>query len=97
MRAVSGRMETIKNTPFAQIEANYDRVSFASAGLNGIGISYVDVDDADSRLLKVTIPFCFRLPNGRVIGEDKDLDAALDAGEDLDGNGRLDSVTEIET
>ena len=43
------------------------------------------------RLFEAKITASFKLPNGRIIGEDKNLNGILDAGEDLNGNGELDS------
>jgi len=43
------------------------------------------------RLFEAKITAHFKLPNGRIIGEDKNLNGILDAGEDLNGNGELDS------
>ena len=93
--AAKSKLEEIKNTAFNQIYANYHNVSFTAAGLNGRGVRYVDNSDPD--LLHVIIEFCWRQPNGRIIGEDQDLDGLLDGGEDDNGNGRLDSIVILDT
>jgi hypothetical protein len=50
-----------------------------------------------TRSFKIRIVACWRNQNGRVIGEDKNLNGTLDAGEDLDGNGLIDSPAVIES
>ena len=55
------------------------------------------MDDSNPDLLHVSVVFCWKQPNGRVLGEDKDLDGQLDVGEDMNSNGRLDSIVQIET
>ncbi len=56
----------------------------------------VYVNDIDPEFLLVTISVCWRQGN-RVIGEDIDLDGALDTGEDANGNGIIDSTVELVT
>lgn len=87
------RMDTIKNTAFDQVKATYNNVTFNIGGLNGKGISYVD--DTNPKLLKITIPISWKQKNGRLFGEDADLDGVLDAGEDKNANGLLSSPVEI--
>jgi len=89
------RVEQIRNTPFNQLVATYDNTAFSTVGLNGIGVSYVD--DADPELFQITVTVCWREKNGRIIGEDSDLDGILDPGEDMNGNGMLDSYAQIVT
>jgi len=47
-------------------------------------------------LLQATVSVCWRQKN-RVIGEDKNLNGALDAGEDANGNKIIDSPVELTT
>ena len=93
VHGVKSRFEEIKNTSFSQIKANYNNVTFTAANLNGIGVSYVD--DANPILLKVTVTFCWKQGNGRVLGEDKNLNGQLNTGEDQNGNGLLDSPAQL--
>ncbi len=94
IKAVKSRMETIKNTPFVNLSALYNNVTFTSPNLpGGIGVSYVDTTTAD--LYKVTVVFCWKQKNGRVVGEDKNLNGVLNVGEDLDGNGLIGSIVEV--
>ena len=89
------RMETIRNEDFGNLVTNYHGVTFTEANFNGIGVSYVDTSDPD--LYQITVSFCFATKNGRVIGEDDDLDGNLDAGEDDNGNGIIDSPVQLVT
>ena len=93
--ASKNRMAQIDNTIYGQVFANYNSTTFTAAGLNGIGVTYVN--NADPNLLDITISFCWRERNGRVIGEDKDLDGVLDAGEDTDGDNMIDSLVSLTT
>lgn len=93
INASRSQIEQMKNTDFAQIAANFNNVTYTVPGFNGIGVSYVTT--VSTNLIQVTATFCWQQRNGRVVGEDKDLDGAVDAGEDANGNGRLDSPTQI--
>jgi hypothetical protein len=92
------KIEEIRNTEYDLITTN-----FASGGTpgntfdlspgQGKGVIYIDSSVAN--LLEVSVVVCWRNKDGRVIGEDKDLDGALDAGEDLDGDSRIDSTVNL--
>lgn len=92
--AVKSRMEDIKNTDFSNIMNNYNKITFTANGINGRGVSYVEIDNANPKLLKVTVTFCWKQRSGLLIGEDADLDGQLDAGEDKNANNILDSITQ---
>lgn len=85
----------IEGTAFDQIAASYHQTTFTETGLNGRGVSYVDSSNAN--YLKLTSSFSWRQKNGRIIGEDKDLDGIIDAGEDANANGMLDSPVMLTT
>ena len=93
VQAARSRMEQIKDTSFSQIMGNYNIVTFTAAGLNGKGVSYVDNTNPD--LLLVTISFCWQQKNGKIIGEDSNLNGLVDAGEDKNGNGMIDSPVQL--
>ncbi|MBM3252424.1 MAG: prepilin-type N-terminal cleavage/methylation domain-containing protein [Candidatus Omnitrophica bacterium] len=95
INGANANAEEITKHDFASIKADYDEKTFTPDYLNGIGISYVD--DTNSELLKITVTVCWRQQRGRVVGEDKDLDGQIDAGEDANGNGMLDSIAQIVT
>lgn len=88
-------LASIENTPFANILTTYNNATFTAAGVNGRGVTYVTSLDAD--LLRVTSVFCWQEKNGRVMGEDTNINGALNAGEDANGNGVLDSPVEMTT
>ena len=73
----------------------YNKRSFTPIGFaagSASGIVYTDVvPNSSSNLYDVTVAVCWRQKNGRVIGEDQNLNGILDGGEDTNGNGRLDS------
>jgi len=90
------KLEEIKNHTYALIETDYNNVPFNIAGLTGMGVSYVD--DTNPDLLMVTVTVCWRQKNGRIVGEDTNLNGQLDSGEDtIDPNGRLDSLAQVVT
>jgi type II secretory pathway pseudopilin PulG len=111
--ALQAQMEGIKNTVFANLTA-LNNTNFAVTGNNssdiiGTGVIGVfDVNDpfrntnttyADLKRVRIVISFRSR---ARIIGEDKNLNGILDAGEDdpgygVNGTGRLDSPVEAVT
>ena len=93
--AAQARLEEIKSTPYDHIKGMYHTTTFSPPSLDGMGVSYVD--DSDPRLLLVTVTVCWRQPNGRVIGEDKNLNGILDAGEDTNMNNMIDSLVTLTT
>lgn len=91
--SAKSKMEQILNTPvFADLD-DYNAISFTPAGFNGKGISYVT--DVNVRFKTIVVAVCWRQKNGRVIGEDKNLNGTLDAGEDLDGDGKIGSIVQL--
>lgn len=93
--ASKSRMELIRNTPKAQLSATYNGVTFTDNRLNGTGVSYVDETDPD--LTQIIVSFSWRQKGGRIIGEDLNLSGAVNAGEDTNGNGILDSPVMLRT
>jgi len=103
---VQAKMEEIKQTDFAALAGftlDYDENSFFqdeaqyNAGLKKGVIIATLTNTAYDDLRQARIITCFN-SRGRVIGEDKNLNAVLDAGEDiLIVNGVLDSPVEAAT
>ncbi|MCK9573232.1 MAG: hypothetical protein M0R20_02370 [Candidatus Omnitrophica bacterium] len=93
--AAQGLIEEIRSTPFPQIVDDYNGLTFV---LNDIpeSMGIVFVDDTNPELLEVTVSVCWKHRN-RIIGEDQDLDGVLDAGEDANGNGIIDSPAQLTT
>lgn len=94
-QAVRNKMENIKDTSFATIYNTYNNTTFTAVGINGRGVIYVD--QTDPELLVIKIAFCWKQPNGRLMGEDKNLNGVLNAGEDSNANGQIDSYVQITT
>ncbi len=96
--AVQAKMEELKKTSYAGLLAfngvTFDIAGFASSNAKGLievtnNLGYVDLTR-----LRIVISFKSR---GRLIGEDNNLNGALDSGEDANCNGRLDSPIELVT
>jgi len=89
-------MERIHSLAFSSISAGTFEID-AIAGADSEGI--VEVCNADPELLVVTVTVCWRQRNGRIIGENSDLDDGVFdlVTEDENGNGRLDSPAQIVT
>ena len=85
------------NYPSIVVNANLTRWSFPLP-VNNLPTNkcVVYVDDTDPEFLLVTISVCWR-QGSRIIGEDLNLNGALDAGEDTNGNGIIDSTVELVT
>lgn len=94
-QAVRNKMENIKNTDFAMLFATHNNTTFTVAGINGRGVVYVNT--ANPALVQIKVVFCWRQPNGRLVGEDTNLNGALNAGEDQNGNGQIDSYAQVTT
>ncbi len=92
---VKNRITTIENTAFNQIYNTYNNTTFTIAGLTGMGKTYVD--NSNPNHVTVTISFCWRERNARVIGEDENLNGTLNGGEDANGNGQIDSIVGMAT
>lgn len=94
------KLEEIRNYTYDDIAADY-----ASGGTIGntfnlsqiTGKGVITIDSSTASLLKIDIAVSFRGKDGRIIGEDLDLDGVIDAGEDVNGNGVLDSPVELST
>jgi len=93
--AAQGLLEEMRSSSYVQLYDDYHGLLFTVNDIpDSRGIVYVD--DSNPELLKVTVAVCWR-SGSRVIGEDRDLDGVLDAGEDANGNGMIDSVVELVT
>lgn len=95
LRVCQKTLTQMETTSFDQIAATYHQQSFTSTDLSGRGVTYVD--SSDPNYLKLTASFSWRQKNGRILGEDKDLDGVIDAGEDQNSNGMLDSPIMLTT
>ena len=88
-------IEQIRATPFTQILNTWDNLTFSVNNMpTNKGIIYIDNTNAE--LFIVTISVSWRQGN-KIIGEDTNLNAVLNAGEDKNGNNMLDSTVELTT
>ncbi len=95
VQGVKNKVEEIKASTYNDIYDNYNNTTFTVAGLNGIGVIYVD--NATTKLLEVKVVFCWALADGRVIGEDTNMNGVLNNGEDKNGNNQIDSYVQVIT
>jgi len=92
---VKKELAAIENTTFNQIYTTYHNATFTIPDINGIGKVAVD-NTVDDHVI-VHVSFSWQERRGRVMGEDKNLNGVLNAGEDANGNGLLDSTVEMTT
>ncbi|MCG2711106.1 MAG: prepilin-type N-terminal cleavage/methylation domain-containing protein [Candidatus Omnitrophica bacterium] len=98
MNHVQGVMDEVRNVPFSDLSALYNNKQFQVAELQAKGITHqglITVTNIEPGYLdQVRIVVCWRQKD-RVIGEDENLNANLDAGEDQNTNGVIDSPCQI--
>ena len=62
-----------------------------------MGIAYIDIDNTTTpKILTATVSVCWK-QGDKIIGEDVNLNGVLNAGEDTNGNGLIDSPMELIT
>lgn len=99
--AARNRIEDIRTAAFDTIVATYHNRVFDASGFT-VGSAKgrstaVYVAGSGNELIDVRVVVCFRGRDGKVIGEDDGrgggiaLDGVLNGGEDVNGNGLLDS------
>ena len=93
-------MEQIRTHDFDTIATDYAAGgtpgdTFTLTSINGEAVVYVT--SVNSSLLDVEVVVCWTDKYSRVIGSDLDIDGDVDAGEDPDGDGRLDSIVSLRT
>ena len=94
------KLEEIRSSNFATVVTNYSSGGTPGNTFNlsqgtGKGVIYIDSSNAD--LLEINVVVCWQDNNGRIVGEDINLNGILDGGEDLNGNGRIDSPANLIT
>ncbi len=94
-QAVKNKMEDIKATSFANISTTFNNATFTANNINGRGVIYVN--SSNPVLLQIKVVFCWRQQNGRLIGEDSNLNGVLNSGEDKNANNQLDSYVQVIT
>ena len=94
MAEAQSKMEEMRNTNFASVLTDYSPSgtpgnTFSLTNLTGKGVIYIDSSSSDIYTVQITV--CWREYDGRIVGEDGDLDGALGVSEDTDGNGKISS------
>ncbi len=95
LKAARDRMEVVKGTVFSAITTTFNNVAFNVTGFTGKGVTYVTTVDAKN--IRVVVSVSWKQKNGRVYGEDKNLNGVLNAGEDKNADGKLNSPVDIST
>ncbi len=93
MVEVQNKLEEIRNLDYSSLSGGF----FLLNNLVGSGVIYVD-NFTNPDLLTITVVISWLSEkDGQAIGEDKNFNGVLDAGEDLNGNGRVDSPVSLTT
>ena len=100
MGEAQDKLEEILNHAYAQITADYGAGgtpgnTFSLSQITGKG--RITIDSSTTNLLKIDVVVSFQYRNGRIMGEDLNLNGALEVGEDANGNGVLDSPIKLST
>jgi len=95
VKAARSQMELIRGSNYNTLVANFNGVPFNVTGFVGRGVSYVTVLDAKNT--RVIVSLSWQQKNGRVYGEDKNLNGVLNAGEDANADVMLNSPVDITT
>lgn len=99
--AVAGcqaKLEEMRNSDFTALYTTYNGTNFNPNGFSsGEAKGAISINNSNPNLLQVFVSVSWMTRSNRVIGEDKNLNGVRDAGEDLNGNLRLDSPCQIAT
>lgn len=98
LHGAQGKMEDIRDHSYSLVATDYAAGgtpgnTFDVAQLKGKGVIYINSTNAN--LLQVKVTVSWQDQSSRIIGEDLNLNGALDAGEDKNGNGELDSPVSV--
>ncbi len=96
--ACQDKMEEIRDSDFSTLFATYNGTSFEPDGFPSADAEgAISIDNTDPDLLEVCVSISWRERSNKIIGEDLNLNGALDAGEDQNSDGRLSSPAETVT
>lgn len=96
--ACQAKLEEMRNSSFSTLYLSYNGANFNPAGFSsGEAKGAISINNSNPNLLQVFISVSWMTRSNRVIGEDKNLNGVLNAGEDSNANGRLDSPGQIAT
>lgn len=95
-----GMIDEIRNVDAEDIIANYNNHTFSLDELTNKNIPHiglVTIEELEAGLLlRIKVVICWQQKN-RIIGEDANLNGILDADEDENGNGEIDSPCMLDT
>ena len=94
------KIEEMRNHTFSTLVTDYSLSGtpgnkFSISDPQAMGVIYLDATNPNLILVNIKISFSGR--NGRIVGEDLDLDGTIDAGEDVVNIGVLDSPISLST
>ena len=93
MNELQGMMDQVRNAPFEDIVTVYNGRLFTVDALTNRGVVHqgtIAITVLDPDLLRVKMSISWQ-QRSRVLGEDQNLNGILDGGEDVNGNGEMDS------
>ncbi|MEW6008614.1 MAG: hypothetical protein AB1629_03165 [Candidatus Omnitrophota bacterium] len=98
LQSANAKLEEIRQYNFANTYNYYNAATFEVAALpTGSSKGSIAIDNTNPNLLKVYIAVCWRSSDGRIIGEDKNLDGSLSPVEDVNSNNKIDSPIYLST
>jgi hypothetical protein len=98
LQAANAKLEEIREHTFSNIYSYYHGTTFVVNALPaGSSKASIMVDNSNSELLAVYIAVCWRSTDGRIVGEDTNLDGVLSAPEDSNNNNKIDSPVVLST
>ena len=100
LNEAQNKIEEIRNYSFDDAALAYSSMgspgnTFDLSQLTGKGV--VTIDSSVDDLLTIEVAVCWKDKYNRIVGEDEDLDGALDIGEDANGNDKIDSPVMLVT
>ena len=108
---LSGKMTGVVSEAQAKLEEIHDHsytlitTDYVAGGTPGntfdltqaTGKGVILIDSSNADLLRIEVVVSWQNRNNRVVGEDKNFNGSLDAGEDANGNLRMDSPVSLVT
>ena len=100
VREAQGKLDEMRDHSYGLITTDYGAGGtpgniFSLNQLNGKGVIYFESPNPD--LLQIKVVVSWKNKDNRLIGEDANLNGILEAGEDKNANGQLDSIVSLTT
>ncbi|HQP91513.1 MAG TPA: type II secretion system protein [Candidatus Omnitrophota bacterium] len=99
--ALTAKLEEIRHMNYSDIPLEAGPFNLSDYGFPAQQLSMgrvevtTDFAGYTGNLTKVRMTGAYTTRNSRIVGEDRNLNGALDTGEDSNSNGRLDSTIEV--